>query len=204
MVNGVDINTGLYPVLNYKPANAQYPYIYVPVAEFSKVGAKVTWNEAKQLLSVTTDYYENQRIIADLKAKISTLEKMPPFNFILTVTKIVGNLSEEQKMETNGLAETKTLDELRTMSSDAFNQLNETAVSKDGIIDARGGYTGFTMAFVKGDIKLVASVTFYTNDPNLSENYNKYTEQQKEIFNKFSSAAVYVANKFLKEQILAL
>jgi len=41
------------------------------------------------------------------------------------------------------------------------------------------------MAFVKGDIKLVASVTFYTNDPNLSENYNKYTEQQKEIFNKF-------------------
>jgi len=85
---------------------------------------------------------------------------MPPFNFILTVTKIVGNLSEEQKMEIYGLAETKTLDELRTMSSDAFNQLNETAVSKDGIIDARGGYTGFTMAFVKGDIKLVASVTF--------------------------------------------
>ncbi len=42
MVNGADINKGQYPVLNYKPANAQYPYIYVPIAEFSKVGAKVS------------------------------------------------------------------------------------------------------------------------------------------------------------------
>lgn len=58
LVNGYDINSGLYPVLNYKPANAQYPYIYVPIAEFSKVGANVAWDEAKQLLTVTTDYYQ--------------------------------------------------------------------------------------------------------------------------------------------------
>lgn len=58
IVNNVDINTGTYPVLNYNPPNAQYPYIYVPIAEFSRVGAKVSWDESKQLLTVDTDYYK--------------------------------------------------------------------------------------------------------------------------------------------------
>ena len=56
IVNGTDINKGLYTVLNYKPAGAQYPYIYVPIAEFSRVGANVVWDEVKQILTVTTDY----------------------------------------------------------------------------------------------------------------------------------------------------
>lgn len=60
LVNGYDINTGVYPVLNYKPVNAQYPYIYVPIAEFSRVGAKVIWDETKQLLTVVTDYYQTK------------------------------------------------------------------------------------------------------------------------------------------------
>lgn len=38
LVNGVDINSGLYPVLNFKPKNAQYPFVYVPIAEFRRVG----------------------------------------------------------------------------------------------------------------------------------------------------------------------
>ncbi|WP_167578068.1 DUF5050 domain-containing protein [Ammoniphilus sp. YIM 78166] len=72
LVNGVDINTGLYPVLNYQPENAEYPYIYVPIAEFRRVGARVTWKEQEQLIVVETDYYqlkqENERLRAQLAA----------------------------------------------------------------------------------------------------------------------------------------
>ncbi|WHY91656.1 DUF5050 domain-containing protein [Neobacillus cucumis] len=60
LVNGVDINTGLYPVLNFKPEGATYPFIYVPIAEFSRVGAKVVWDETNQLINVTSDYNELQ------------------------------------------------------------------------------------------------------------------------------------------------
>lgn len=57
IVNGSNINTGLYPVLNFRPANATYPFIYVPISEFSKVGANVVWDDTRLLLTVTTDYY---------------------------------------------------------------------------------------------------------------------------------------------------
>ena len=50
-----------------KPENATDPYIYVPIAEFNKVGAKVVWNEQKQILTVTSNYYELQQKIADIK-----------------------------------------------------------------------------------------------------------------------------------------
>ncbi len=69
LVNGVNINTGLYPVLNFKPENAQYPYVYVPIAEFRRVGATVTWNDQKQLLTVTTDYYDLQNQIKQLQTE---------------------------------------------------------------------------------------------------------------------------------------
>lgn len=75
IVNNVNINTGLYPVLNYRPPNAQYPYIYVPIAEFSRVGAKVSWDEAKQLLTVTTDYYDLKNTISQQQSKITDLEE---------------------------------------------------------------------------------------------------------------------------------
>jgi hypothetical protein len=58
MVNGVDINTGLYPVLNFKPEGAAYPFIYVPIAEFSRVGAQVVWDPTNQVINVTSDYDE--------------------------------------------------------------------------------------------------------------------------------------------------
>ncbi|WP_010249246.1 hypothetical protein [Acetivibrio cellulolyticus] len=62
-VNDVDINTGLYPVLNFKPEGATYPYIYVPIAEFARVGAKVVWDDANQLLTVETDYYKMKTLL---------------------------------------------------------------------------------------------------------------------------------------------
>ncbi|WP_343796063.1 hypothetical protein [Bacillus carboniphilus] len=74
-VNGENINTGAYPVLNFQPEGTDYPYIYVPIADFSKVGARVNWNEKAQLLSVETDYFTNKSRIADYKAKLSFLER---------------------------------------------------------------------------------------------------------------------------------
>jgi hypothetical protein len=65
-VNGFDINTGLYPVLNFKPEGAAYPYIYVPIAEFSRVGAKVSWDEANQVINVTSDYNELKNQVKQL------------------------------------------------------------------------------------------------------------------------------------------
>ncbi|WP_010249281.1 LysM peptidoglycan-binding domain-containing protein [Acetivibrio cellulolyticus] len=75
LVNGTNINTGQYPVLNYKPPNAQYPYIYVPIAEFSKVGANVSWDEANQLLTVTTDYYTLQNTVYQQQSQIKDLQE---------------------------------------------------------------------------------------------------------------------------------
>jgi hypothetical protein len=74
-VNGQDINTGTYPVLNFQPEGTQYPYIYVPIAEFSKVGASVNWNEASQLLSVVTDYFIDKSQVEEYKAKLDLFEK---------------------------------------------------------------------------------------------------------------------------------
>lgn len=61
LVNGVNINTGIYPVLNYKPPQAQYPYIYVPIAEFGRIGARVVWDEAGQKITVASDCPQAQR-----------------------------------------------------------------------------------------------------------------------------------------------
>lgn len=73
IVNGVDINEGLYPVLNYQPENAQYPFVYVPIAEFSRVGARVVWNEQQQMLNVTTDYYNLRNQVQQLSAENAQL-----------------------------------------------------------------------------------------------------------------------------------
>lgn len=75
LVNGTNINTGQYPVLNYKPANAQFPYIYVPIAEFRRVGANVVWDDIKQLLTVTTDYYEKDNKIKSLQKDLEFLRR---------------------------------------------------------------------------------------------------------------------------------
>lgn len=73
LVNGVDINAGLYPVLNYKPENAQYPFIYVPIAEFSRVGATVRWDAAQQLIVVESDYDQLKTQVERLSAENQSL-----------------------------------------------------------------------------------------------------------------------------------
>lgn len=63
-VNYQDINKFPYQALNYQPEGTQYPYVYVPIAQFSKVGAVVKWDEAAQSLTVTTDYYQLRNQLA--------------------------------------------------------------------------------------------------------------------------------------------
>ena len=75
LVNGEDINTGPYPILNFQPEGAQAPFIYVPIAQFSKVGASVKWNENANQMWVETDYSINKSLLAEYKAKYDMLEK---------------------------------------------------------------------------------------------------------------------------------
>jgi hypothetical protein len=58
LVNGTDINVQPYPALNYQPNPTIPPYSYVPIAQFSKVGAKVVWDEKANTIYVTTDYFQ--------------------------------------------------------------------------------------------------------------------------------------------------
>jgi LysM repeat protein len=65
VINGIDINKPPYQAINYKPTGANYPFIYVPLFQFSLVGAKVSWDEATQSLTVASDYFDlKQRIEA--------------------------------------------------------------------------------------------------------------------------------------------
>ena len=56
IINGVDINKPPYQVLNYHPEGAQYPYTYVPIAIFEKVGSKVVWDPQTSTITVTSDH----------------------------------------------------------------------------------------------------------------------------------------------------
>jgi hypothetical protein len=65
-VNGENINTPPYKALNYHPDGAR-PAVYVPVSQFSKVGATVQWDEQTQSIYVSTDYMLEDKLMA-LKA----------------------------------------------------------------------------------------------------------------------------------------
>lgn len=73
-VNGVDINNGVYPVLNYQPQGASAPYIYVPIAQFSLVGAKVAWDPVKSVINVTSDYGTLQQQVQHLQTENQQLK----------------------------------------------------------------------------------------------------------------------------------
>ncbi|MFE8701516.1 DUF5050 domain-containing protein [Cytobacillus sp. FJAT-54145] len=75
-VNGVNINAGLYPVLNFKPEGATYPFIYVPIAEFSRVGANVVWDPVNQVINVTSDYDELKSRVESLTAENQYLKTL--------------------------------------------------------------------------------------------------------------------------------
>ena len=63
-VNYQDINKFPYQALNYQPKGTQAPYVYVPIAQFSKVGAVVKWDEETLTMNVTTDYYQLRNQLA--------------------------------------------------------------------------------------------------------------------------------------------
>ncbi|MDP4181167.1 MAG: LysM peptidoglycan-binding domain-containing protein [Bacillota bacterium] len=209
MVNGVNINTGQYPVLNYKPANAQYPYIYVPIAEFSRVGANVAWDNVKQLLTVTTDYYTQKKTIEELQAKITSLQTSIPSCCILIVTSIETNLTDAEKIEILCLAATKNQDELSSLQQNAYTEANAAAAAKGGTVESGAGLAsdgiGFSMNFTKDSTnQFIINVTVHTNDPKLEDNYSKYTNEQKAIVSKHMTAAFYVAYKDITEKIQVL
>lgn len=87
-VNNQNINVSPYQALNYQPEGVQYPYVYVPIAQFSKVGAKVKWDEQTQTLSVTTDYFQMRdelakckQLLEDYKTALETqMAEHPPEN----------------------------------------------------------------------------------------------------------------------------
>lgn len=72
MINGVNVNGRPYPALNYRPANAQYPLIYLPATEFTRVGANVRWDSAAQRLVITAPNY--RQTIAAMQDDISMLK----------------------------------------------------------------------------------------------------------------------------------
>jgi hypothetical protein len=65
-VKGENINKPPYKALNYHPDGAR-PAVYVPIAQFSKVGATVYWDEPTQIIDVGTDETLEDKLIS-LKA----------------------------------------------------------------------------------------------------------------------------------------
>jgi len=52
-IEGKNINDGLYPVLNYRPDGAPYPYLYIPLATLNDLGMKTHWDDTTMIASVT-------------------------------------------------------------------------------------------------------------------------------------------------------
>jgi len=67
-----NVNDGLYPVLNYKPDGAAYPYLYIPLAMFRKLGMTVTFDDKTNIAKVTDG---REKTISDQQAAINTLKE---------------------------------------------------------------------------------------------------------------------------------
>lgn len=125
IVNNVNINSGLYPILNYQPPKAQYPYLYVPIAEFGRVGTKVVWDDAALTLTVTTDYYANKQLIAEQQKMIA--EQNRKINELQEQIDITGINTTLSQSEFNIMYQTmlnEPIDDgavIRSYPSDAFN-----------------------------------------------------------------------------------
>lgn len=73
LVNGSDINVQPYPALNYQPNPTIPAYSYVPIAQFSKVGAEVKWDETTKTIYVTTDYFQVKKDAIYYKQELEKL-----------------------------------------------------------------------------------------------------------------------------------
>ncbi|QUH26526.1 DUF5050 domain-containing protein [Serpentinicella alkaliphila] len=61
--------------MNFQPTGAEFPFLYVPIAEFRRVGARVVWDDAAQIMYVTTDYFTIGERIAQLQAENELLKR---------------------------------------------------------------------------------------------------------------------------------
>src|SRR4051794_28144590 len=53
-----------------------YPFIYVPISELKKVGAKVTWDEKQMAYRVTSDYHQLKTQNQQLRQRLSEFERL--------------------------------------------------------------------------------------------------------------------------------
>jgi hypothetical protein len=103
LVNGENINIGPYPVLNFQPEGASVPYIYVPIAQFSKVGAKVKWNEIVDELQVVSDYDINKTLLAEYQSQMDRLAAGQLPSFEKGPTREMEDISYDGKIEEIGM-----------------------------------------------------------------------------------------------------
>ncbi|WP_342043380.1 outer membrane protein assembly factor BamB family protein [Bacillus sp. OTU2372] len=75
-VNGAEVNTGIYPVLHFQRNHAQYPSVYVPISELTRIGARVFWDEKQMVFHVTSDYEVLKAQNEQLKQKITELNRL--------------------------------------------------------------------------------------------------------------------------------
>ncbi|MGG3872359.1 hypothetical protein [Brevibacillus laterosporus] len=95
-VKGENINKLPYKALNYHPVGAR-PAVYVPIAQFSKVGATVHWDEQTQIISVGTDETLEDKLIA-LKAWRMAYGE---------ISKAVETPEQQNKVRFNGMVDDK-------------------------------------------------------------------------------------------------
>lgn len=65
------------PFLNSQQEYARpYPFIYVPISELSRIGAKVTWDGKQMIYSVTSDYHQIKAQNQQLRQRLSQFEQL--------------------------------------------------------------------------------------------------------------------------------
>jgi hypothetical protein len=104
-VYGENINILPFPALSYQPDGAQYPYIYVPIVQFAKVGAKINWNEETKTLSLTS----TPRVFIDFESKLNALEMAREAARLAyrEISKAVEPEEQQKKVRFNGIMDNK-------------------------------------------------------------------------------------------------
>lgn len=87
LVNGSDINVQPYPALNYQPNPTIPPYSYVPIAQFSKVGAEVKWDENTKTIYVTTDYFQIKTELENTRKQLNYTFTREDWEFVNEIEK---------------------------------------------------------------------------------------------------------------------
>ncbi len=65
----------MYPVINYKPDGAQYPFLYIPLAMFQELGMNVDFDMNTNIAYVTNPNKNALERISSLEAKVDELKQ---------------------------------------------------------------------------------------------------------------------------------